>query len=214
MGEASVTKIGVTILNYCHEPIETVNAPRMLGGKSMRFLRSAAAGVLAVGLATLGPGAAPVSAHSGGKAVVLVADLTLSPEGSGWKASTTLVDGDSGEPLRGIDIKALLGSPVKTVTLVQGSTLGNYVAPLGALPVGPTHLELKVRTLPGAEPVVPFDKGWDFTLTAGQPVEVASETVGERSGNVALILSAAGAVILIALLYGLFSMRRRTQGLT
>lgn len=177
----------------------------------MRFLRGAAIGVLMVGLATLGPAAAPVSAHSGGKAVVLVADLTLSPEGSGWKASTTVADGDSGEPLRGVDIKALLGSPVRNVSLTQGSTLGNYVASLGPLPPGPTRLELKVRTLPGAEPVVPYDKGWDFTLTAGQPVQVASETAGGGGSSVALILSVAGAVILLALLYGLFSMRRTAQ---
>ena len=178
----------------------------------LRFLRGAAVGVLAVGLAAVGPAAAPVSAHSGGKAVVLVADLTVSPEVSGWKASTTVVDGDSGEPLRGVDVKALLGSPVRTGSLVQGSTLGNYVASLGALPAGPTHLELKVRTLPGAEPVVPYDNGWDFTLTAGQPVEVASETAGGGGSNVALVLSVAGAVILLAVLYGLFSLRRRTEG--
>ncbi|WP_084670820.1 hypothetical protein [Sporichthya polymorpha] len=176
----------------------------------MRFLRAAATTVLAVGLAALGPATAPVSAHSGGKAIVLIADLTLSPEGTGWRASTTVVDGDSGEPLRGVDVKALLGSPVKTVTLTQGATLGNYVGPLGALPVGPTHLELKVRTLPGAEPVAPYDNGWDFTLTAGQPVQVASETAGGGGGNAALTLSVAGAVILLALLYGLFSLRRRT----
>ena len=176
----------------------------------MQFLRSALVGVLALGLAALGPAAAPVSAHSGGKAVVLVADLTVSPEGSGWKASTTLVDGDSGEPIRGVDIKALLGSPAKTVTLAQGSRLGNYVASLGALPAGPTHLELKVRTLPGAQPVVPYDNAWDFTLTTGQPVQLASETAGGGGSNVALTLSVAGAVILLAVLYGLFSLRSRT----
>ena len=142
----------------------------------------------------------------------MVADLTLSPEGGGWKASTTVVDGDSGEPLRGVDVKALLGSPVKTVTLAQGSTLGKYVASLGALPAGPTHLELKVRTLPGAEAVVPYDNGWDFTLTAGRPVQVASEATAGNGGNIALILSVAGAVILLALLYGLFSMRRKAEG--
>ncbi len=176
----------------------------------MRFSRVAAAAVVAVGLAALGPAATPVAAHSGGKAVVLVADLTLSPEGTGWKASTTLVDGDSGSPIRGADVKALLGTPAKTVSLAQGTALGSYTASLGSLPAGPTHLELKVRTLPGAEPVVPFDKGWDFTLTAGQPVQVAAETGGGGGSNIALILSVAGAVILIALLYGLFSLRRRT----
>jgi hypothetical protein len=176
----------------------------------VHFLRRAAVAALAVGLA-VGPAAPPVSAHTGGKAVVVVADLTLSPEGDAWKASTTVVDGDSGEPLRGVDVKAVLGSPVKTVTLAQGSRLGNYVASLGTLPTGPTHLELKVRTLPGAEAVVPYDNGWDFTLTAGQPVQVASESTGGGS-SVALILSATGAVLLLALLYGLFSMRRRPAG--
>lgn len=180
----------------------------------MRFAKAAAAVAVVVGLTALGPAASPVSAHSGGKAVVLVADLTVSPEGSAWKASTTLVDGDSGSPIRGAEVKALLGTPAKTVDLTAGSTLGNYVASLGALPVGPTHLELKVRTLPGSEAVVPYDNSWDFTLTAGQPVQVAAETGGGGGSNVALILSVAGAVILLAVLYGLFSLRRRTAGPT
>ncbi|HUR01543.1 MAG TPA: hypothetical protein VM347_03305 [Nonomuraea sp.] len=180
----------------------------------MRFLRGTAAALLAVGLTALGPAATPVAAHSGGKAVVLVADLTLSPEGAGWKASTTLVDGDSGSPIRAADVKALVGSPAKTVALAQGSTLGSFVAPVGALPAGPNHLELKVRTLPGADAVVPYDNSWDFTLTAGQPVQVAAETGGGGGSNVALMLSVAGAVILIALLYGLFSLRRRTAAPT
>lgn len=183
----------------------------------MRFLRGAVAGlaaVLAVGVAGLGPAAAPVAAHSGGKAVVLVADLTLTPAGDEWTASTTLVDGDSGSPIRGADVKALVGKPAKSVTLEQGSTLGLYTGSVGALPAGPTHLELKVRTLPGSEAVVPYDSSWDFTLTAGQPVQVASETAGGGGSNVALILSVAGAVILLAVLYGLFSLRRRTAAPT
>ncbi|HUR74091.1 MAG TPA: hypothetical protein VMZ00_07430 [Sporichthya sp.] len=176
----------------------------------MRFLRGTAAVLVTVGLTALGPAATPVSAHSGGKAVVLVADLTLSPEGTAWKASTTLVDGDSGSPIRAADVKAMVGSPVKTVTLAQGSSLGSYGATVGPLPAGPTHLELKVRTMPGADAVVPYDKAWDFTLTAGQPYQVAAETDGGGGSNVALMLSVAGAVVLIALLYGLFSLRRRT----
>ncbi|MBA3742355.1 hypothetical protein [Sporichthya sp.] len=180
----------------------------------MKFLKGTAAALVAVGLTALGPAATPVSAHSGGKAVVLVADLTLSPDGTAWKASTTLVDGDSGSPIRGAEVKALLGTPAKTVNLAQGSSLGNYTASLGALPAGPTHLELKVRTLPGAEAVVPYDKAWDFTLTAGQPIQVASETGDGGGSNVALIMSVAGAVILIALLYGLFSLRRRAAAPT
>lgn len=178
----------------------------------MRFARAAAAVAVVVGLTALGPAATPVSAHSGGKAVVLVADLTLSPEGNAWKASTTLVDGDSGSPIRGAEVKALLGTPAKTFDLTSGPTLGNYVGTVGALPAGPAHLELKVRTLPGSEPVVPYDKTWDFTLTAGQPYQVAAETGSGGSSNVALILSVAGAVILLAVLYGLFSLRRRTAG--
>ena len=177
----------------------------------MRFGRGTAVALAAVALAALGPAATPVSAHSGGQAVVLVADLTLTPSGKNWVASTTLVDGDSGSPIRGVDVKALVGSPVKSVTLEQGSTLGSYTAPLGALSPGPARIELKVRTLPGAETVVPYDKAWDFTLTAGQPVLVASETAGGGGSNVALMLSVTGAVILLALLYGLFSLRRRTE---
>lgn len=177
----------------------------------MRFGRAAAAVAVAVGLTALGPVATPVSAHSGGKAVVLVADLTLSPEGaSNWKATTQLVDGDSGAPIRGAQVKAFVGTPPKSVDLVQGASLGNYVGSLGNLPAGPTHLQLRIQTLPGAEAIVPYDHSWDFTLTAGKPYQVASEAAGAGGSNVALILSVAGAVILLAILYGLFSLRRRT----
>ena len=176
----------------------------------MRFGKAAAAVAVLVGLTALGPAATPVSAHSGGKAVVLVADLTLSPTGKNWNANTVLVDGDSGAPIRGADVKALVGTPAKTISFTQGSTLGSYVGALGPVPVGPTHLELKVRTLPGSEAVVPYDNAWDFTLTAGQPYQVAKETGGGGGSNIAMILSVAGAVILLAVLYGLFSLRRRT----
>lgn len=164
----------------------------------------------AVGLLGLGPAATPVAAHSGGKAVVLVADLTLTPEGNTWTANTILVDGDSGAPLRGVDAKLLVGTPAKVISLTQGSSLGQFTAPVGKLAAGPVHLELKVRTLPGAEGVVPYDGSWDPTLVNGQPVTVASETSGGGGSNVALIASVAVAVVLIAVLYGLFSLRRRT----
>lgn len=176
----------------------------------MRFGRVAAAVAVAVGLTALGPVAVPASAHSGGKAVVIVADLTLTPVGNTWNASTTLVDGDSGAPIRGAQVQALAGTPAKTISLTSGNTLGNYVGSLGALPAGPTHLELKVRTLPGSEAVVPYDNSWDFTLAAGQPYQVAKETGGGGGSNVAMILSVAGAVILLAILYGMFALRRRT----
>jgi hypothetical protein len=175
----------------------------------MRFSWAVAAVALVAGV-TLGPAAAPVSAHSGGKANVLVADLTLTPVGTAWTVATTLVDGDSGSPIRGAEVHTLLGDPAKTFTLTPGSTLGNYNTSVGALAAGPTHLELKVQTLPGAAPVVPYDHTWDFTLTAGQPYTVVSGSAGGSGSNVALIMSVAGAVILLALLYGLFSLRRRT----
>ncbi|WP_019878097.1 hypothetical protein [Sporichthya polymorpha] len=178
----------------------------------MRIRQGVAVGLAAIGLAALGPVATPVSAHSGGKAVVLVADLTLTPSGNSWTANTTLVDGDSGSPIRGAAVKAMLGTPAKAHDLEPGSTLGNYTGTLGALPAGPTHLELQVRTLPGSEPVVPYTNAWDFELTAGQPVTVARETAGGGGSKIALILSVAGAVILLALIYGLFSLRRRTAG--
>lgn len=140
------------------------------------FSRVAVPVVLAaVGLIALGPAAAPVAAHTGGRSVVLVADLTLPPQGKTWTATTALVE-----------------------------------APVGKLAAGPVHLELKVRMLPGAEPVAPYNEAWDTTLVDGQPVRVASETGAGGGSNMALIASVAVAVMLIAVLYGLFSLRRRT----
>lgn len=176
---------------------------------SVRAAVAVLAGLL--GAAALGPVAAtPVQAHSGGNAVVLVADLTLTPVGDTWNATTTLVDSDSGSPLRQVDVKAFVGTPVRTVTLAQGGSLGTYQGALGKIPAGPAHVELQVRTLPGSEPVNPYSGSWDVTLVAGQPVQVASEAAGGAGSNVALIVSVAAAVILIALLYGLFSLRRRS----
>jgi hypothetical protein len=174
--------------------------------------RAAAPLILAVvALLGLGPAATPAAAHSGGKANVLVAELTLTPEGDTWTANTVLVDGDSGSPLRGVDAKLITGTPPgKVVSLTPGTSLGQFVAPLGKLAAGPMHVELKVRTLPGAEGVVPYDGSWDPVLVAGQPVQVARETSAGGGSNVALIASVAVAVVLIAVIYGLFSLRRRT----
>jgi hypothetical protein len=48
---------------------------------------------------------APSSAHSGGKAIPLVTDFTLTPAPSGWNASVTLVDFDGGEALDAVDVR-------------------------------------------------------------------------------------------------------------
>jgi hypothetical protein len=118
------------------------------------------------------------------------------------------VDSDSASPLRGVAAKLSLGTPPGVVDLRPGGSPGQFVAPVGQLPAGPLHVELPVRNLPGAEPVLPYDGSWEAMVVPGQRVQVAAE-LGQGSGSAfALVLSVAGAVVLIALLYLLFSTRR------
>lgn len=170
--------------------------------------RSARLGVLiAVLVALLSPFAAgPAAAHSGGRAVVLVRNFTVDPSGDSWQANVTLADNDSGSPIRGSRVSVLQGT--KEIVLDHGATAGLYTGTIKAKP-GPLSLALKVRAQPGAEPVLPFDGKWDVQLVAGESVTVVKGGGGGGS-NLPLIMGVAAAVLAVALLYGLYSVRRRT----
>lgn len=171
------------------------------------FFRGALAFSVVTALA-LGPAVAPAVAHSGGRAVVLVRDLSLAPTGSTWMATATLVDSDTGTPIQA-DVKALAGSPATIFDLEPATALGTYTGRVDGLAAGPAQLELKVRTQAGYDGVVPFDRVYPFELVAGQPVQIASGGGGGGS-NAPLIGGVAVAVLAVALLYGLYSLRRRT----
>lgn len=201
-------------------------------------------GMLAL-IAGIGTSAAPASAHSAGKAVVLVRDFTLSPvkipaapakatkattakgkaaatgtaaaATDGWQATVAIADFDSGAPLQGTAVTVGIADPnstapaTKFVDLEPTSLIGQYQATVGSVAPGPARFELRVRTVPGSPPVQPYDRSYPVTLAAGQPVHVVTASGGGGGGSsLPMILSVAAVVLVGAMLYGLFSVRRRT----
>jgi hypothetical protein len=184
---------------------------RAVAGRSVVALL---VGVLAL-IAGIGPGSSPASAHSAGKAVVLVRDFTLSPvPGSKWQATVAIADFDSGAPLQGTSVTIGIGAPAaKFVQLSPTSVIGQYQGVVGKAAPGSANFELRVRTVPGSPPVQPYDHTYPVTLVAGAPVHVVSGAGGGGGGgsNRPLILTVAAVVLAGAVLYGLFSVRRRTD---
>jgi hypothetical protein len=170
-------------------------------------------GMLAL-IAGVGTSAAPASAHSAGKAVVLVRDFTLNPAAGGkWQATVAIADFDSGAPLQGTSVTIGMGSPpTKYVQLQPTSLIGQYQGVVGKAAAGPANFDLRVRTVPGSPPVQPYDHSFPVTLVAATPLHVISNAGGGGGGgsSLPLILSVAAVVLVGAMLYGLFSVRRRT----
>ncbi|HEY3604996.1 MAG TPA: hypothetical protein VGL04_10010 [Sporichthyaceae bacterium] len=174
-------------------------------------------GVLAL-IAGVGTSAAPASAHSAGKAVVLVRDFTLSPVAGGkWQATVAVADFDSGAWLQGTSVTIGMGNPATTVApakfvqLQPTSVIGQYQGVVGKAAAGPARFDLRVRTVPGSPPVQPYDHSFPVTLVAGAPLQVISGAgSGSGGSSMPLILGVAAVVLVGAMLYGLFSVRRRT----
>jgi hypothetical protein len=170
------------------------------------------AGLLAL-IAGVGTGAAPASAHSAGKAVVLVRDFTLNPAPGGkWQATVAIADFDSGAPLQGTSVTVGLNGSTKFVQLQPTSLIGQYQGVVGKANAGPNTFDLRVRTVPGSPPVQPYDHSFPVTLVANTPLHVITAGGGGGGGgsSLPLILSVAAVVLVGAMLYGLFSVRRRT----
>jgi hypothetical protein len=166
--------------------------------------------VLTLVAAVIGLGAGAASAHNLGRAVVFVRALTLAPIGDDWRATATVADLDSGAPLQNTSVVALTGRPVQRTALTPTSMAGQYQGTVRNARPGPIQLELQVRSIPGAAAVQPYDKVWSTSLVAGETNEVVVDD-GDRSGNdLPLIIAVAAAVLIGAMLYGLFSVRHRT----
>ncbi|MGQ0629615.1 MAG: hypothetical protein ACT4P1_01135 [Sporichthyaceae bacterium] len=163
--------------------------------------------VFAGALGALAPSA---GAHSGGKAIVLVTDLVVTPIASGWEVRATLADFDSGDPVRGADVKTFTGTPAKATSLTESAIAGTYAGSIGKAGPGPMNLTMKVRSIPGNEQVEAVDKSWQVQLVAGSPAVVVSGATGAGGGSLGLIVGVAGAVLAGAMLYGLYSLRRRS----
>lgn len=173
---------------------------------STRFRGPAALAALVIGCVGL-VAPMPAEAHSGGRAVVLVRSLALVPSGENWRADVVLSDNDSGDPIMGSKVTALVGS-AKPVVLASGSTPGLFQAQLPAIEPGATTFELKVRSNPGTAPVQPFDQSWPVQLVAGETATVVGGSGGGSA--VPVLASAGGGVLALGLLFGLYRARRRT----
>ena len=188
--------------------------------RSVRVAAGSAA-VLTALTAVTAVGAAPAGAHNMGQAVVLVRQFTLQPAGSGWQADVTIADFDSGTPIRDAVVVVYDGAPAAGAAapaaataagspLEPATTPGTFQGPLSSVKAGANHLELKIKTKAGSAGVQPFDKAWDVTLEAGKPLAIVADSSGGGGSNVGLIAGVTGGVVGIALLYGLFVVRRRT----
>lgn len=184
---------------------------RTAGRSGIRGALVGAVLALATLLAAIGM-SAPASAHSGGKAVVLVRSFTLVPVGDAWQANLTLADLDSGTAIPAADAKVTAGS-LPPVALAHSDTIeGTYSAKIDKLAPGTMDIRLVVRTAPGGLPVALFDTTYPgITVAAGQETVITSAAAGGGGGgsNTGMIIGVAGAVLLVALLYGLFTVRRR-----
>ena len=178
-----------------------------------RRVGTRAAGALVAGCAVFaavgGVDGTPAAAHNNGGATPLIQQFTLTPAGNSWDADVRIVDSDQGTPVGKAKVTAITGGNKESL-LNPTSTLGGYQGVLTGVHPGAQTVELKVRSIPGSDPVNPFQKSWDVTLAAGKPVAVVAGGGGGGGSHIGLILGVAGAVVLVALLYGLFTVRRRT----
>lgn len=155
----------------------------------------------------LGAVAVPASAHSGGKAVVLVRTFTIVPADTAWNAVVTLADLDSGAPLDGVDVKMLTGGA--TIPTTPTMVSGEYMGVLPKIKPGPLHLELKVATAPGGTQVEQFSKPYDTELVAGQTTAVSGGEVSGGSDKTRTLAGVGAVALLVVLGVGLFGRRRR-----
>jgi len=150
----------------------------------------------------------PASAHNNGGATPLIQAYTLTPAGNTWSANIQIVDSDLGTPVRGAKVYALDGT--NKTQLAAGSIPGSYQGTVTGVRPGAQTVGVHVQSEPGNDPVNAFTKTWDVTLAAGQPTSVVAGGGGGGGSHIGMILGVAGAVVLLALLYGLFTVRRRT----
>jgi len=172
--------------------------------------------LLALMAALVGVGAGSASAHSGGQAVVLVRDLTLTPAGTGWQATAVIVDFDSGSPIQQSSVVLLTGQPEQRTLLSPTSVIGQYQ---GAMPTnlkpGPLDLKMQVRAIPGSAAVKPYNGEWQVNLVAGETTPVVGAAGGGGGGgggssSTPIIIGVVVIVVVAAMLYGLFVIRRRS----
>jgi hypothetical protein len=159
--------------------------------------------------ALVGVGAGPAAAHNNGGATPLIQQFTLTPAATSWNVNVQIVDSDLGTPVRGARVFALAGA-TQSPQLTQGTVPGSYVGTLTGVQPGAQTVALKVSSEPGNDPVNPFHQSWNVSLAAGEPLAIVASHGGGGGSHIGLILGVAGAVVVLAVLYGLFSVRRRT----
>lgn len=160
--------------------------------------------VIAVLCGLIGVAAAvPAAAHSGGKAVAQVRELVLEPKSEGaWDAKVEVVDGDSGDPILGINLQlegsSNNGKSFESVRLKPTGEDGWYGGVVAAAP-GEWSITVTGKQTPGGEAVRAFSDTHEVTLAEDSTAEVVGNT-----GNTFLIAFAAVVVALVLGIIGLF----------
>lgn len=155
--------------------------------------------------------ATPAAADAGmGRAAMKVQSLVVEPHGEDWHARVTLINNNSGDRVRGAKVTAAFGDG-KPVTLSSADALGEFTGKLSGAESGPVSLTLKVRPVPGADALLPFDGTWNVQLAAGQPATVIGGGDGGGGSAMPAILGAVGGVAALGLLFWLYRARRGTS---
>jgi hypothetical protein len=115
------------------------------------------AGILATLLATVtavfGVGGAPASAHSNGRALVLVREFTLTPSTNGWTADVVAADFDSGAPLRNTAVTLTAGEAGATGPAAPAAQTAANTTPEAKTAKTPGKAASKAVAAPAAAPV-------------------------------------------------------------
>lgn len=152
------------------------------------------------------------AAHSGGKAIPLVREFTLTPSTSGWDATLTVVDFDGGEVLEAIAVQLKGAGMTKFTPMVESETAGTYQLALPKAKPGPVKLDLQMRTLPGGTEITNLNETYERTLVADKPLHVVgSAPQGESGGgsNAGMIVGGAGALLIVAVICTMLAVRSR-----
>lgn len=183
----------------------------MIGTRSPVPLLAVLTALLA---ALLGPlYATPAAADAGtGRAAVKVQRLVVEPHGAAWHARVTLINNNSGDRVRGAKVTAALGDG-KAVTLSRADVAGEFTGMLAGAKPGAANLILKVRGVPGADALLPFDGQWNVRLTAGESAAVVGGSAGGEGGGSTMpaVLGGLGGAAALGLLYWLYRARRGTS---
>ena len=131
-------------------------------------------------------GAAPASAHQGGKVQLWVSSLRAEPSGpSAWSIRVDLADADSGRPAPAFAVTMSASGPAGEAVppgALEDRGTGEYTGRLEGSP-GSWSLTIRARQLPGGEPAVALERSWNLDLDAATDPAPAGAAPGPSAGG-------------------------------